>query len=361
MKKVGRQSNIELLRIFAMCGVIVLHYNNESIGGGFAYATEVNLHILYFLESCFICAVDLFILISGYFLCECQKRTLTKPFELLVQVIFFNEVLYFISTLIHRENISIKHVILRLIPVNWFVILYITLYLISTFINMMIQKAESTNMLSKLVFVMALLFSVYPTLVDMLGEISQKEYTGLSSIGAYGSQWGYSIVNFSLMYMIGAYLRKKEFKHTNKVNHLVYFLVAAFFLMIWAVFNDKIGFFKERSAWEYCNPIVIFMAVEIFLVFKKTDIGPNKSVNGLANTSFTVYLLHPFFFRFIKISRFVTLNPFVMLLHIVTSTIAIYLACALIHEIYSMTLTPILEILYKKITFLKKDIYNSVE
>lgn len=36
MVKQERQSNIELLRILAMLGVIILHYNNESIGGGYS-------------------------------------------------------------------------------------------------------------------------------------------------------------------------------------------------------------------------------------------------------------------------------------------------------------------------------------
>lgn len=32
--KTGRDSNIELARIFAIAGVIVLHYNNPLYGGG---------------------------------------------------------------------------------------------------------------------------------------------------------------------------------------------------------------------------------------------------------------------------------------------------------------------------------------
>lgn len=34
MDKNKRQSNIELLRILSMLGVIILHYNNKTIGGG---------------------------------------------------------------------------------------------------------------------------------------------------------------------------------------------------------------------------------------------------------------------------------------------------------------------------------------
>ena len=36
MDKNKRQSNIELLRILSMLGVIILHYNNKTIGGGYS-------------------------------------------------------------------------------------------------------------------------------------------------------------------------------------------------------------------------------------------------------------------------------------------------------------------------------------
>ena len=34
-KRRYRESNIELLRILAMLGVIILHYNKPAIGGGY--------------------------------------------------------------------------------------------------------------------------------------------------------------------------------------------------------------------------------------------------------------------------------------------------------------------------------------
>ena len=33
MSKKERQSNIELLRVLAIVGVVILHYNNPTIGG----------------------------------------------------------------------------------------------------------------------------------------------------------------------------------------------------------------------------------------------------------------------------------------------------------------------------------------
>lgn len=67
IKNSNRESNIELLRIFTAMGVIMLHYN-------YARALKcVNLEsfnfgVLIGLESFWVCAVDLFVLISGYFL-----------------------------------------------------------------------------------------------------------------------------------------------------------------------------------------------------------------------------------------------------------------------------------------------------
>lgn len=65
-KDIPRDSNIELLRIFAILGVIVLHYNNWSMGGGFSYVASgsLNSRVLWSLEGLFICAVNLFVLIT---------------------------------------------------------------------------------------------------------------------------------------------------------------------------------------------------------------------------------------------------------------------------------------------------------
>ena len=91
MKKQVRESNIELLRIFAMLGVVILHYNNASIGKGFAYVApnSWNQAILLGLEGLFVCAVDLFLLITGYFSVSSQKRNPTKAAALLIQVVAF--------------------------------------------------------------------------------------------------------------------------------------------------------------------------------------------------------------------------------------------------------------------------------
>ena len=93
-----RESGIELLRILAMCGVVLLHINEKAlpdctVGSG-------NYYILETIESINICAVDLFIMISGYFLCVSQKRVLLKPLALFIQVVVFAQVNFLVRVLI---------------------------------------------------------------------------------------------------------------------------------------------------------------------------------------------------------------------------------------------------------------------
>lgn len=360
MSKRERQSNIELLRIIVMMGVIILHYNNPLIGGGFEYAGGVNKWVLYFLESVFVCAVDLFVLISGYFMCTSHKRTIIKPLELIVQVIAFRELVYIAKCLIGKDDLSAKRVVYSLIPINWFVILYITLYLISPMLNI-VAKRVAECCFKRILLILMLVFSVYPTAVDILQEVTGNDIHGLSSVGMYGSQWGYSIVNFVLMYFIGAYLRLTDTKKEPAHKRLAFILASALILVAWSTVNDIVGYGTEKSAWEYCNPIVIFIAVQIFLMFKEMEISCNRVINRCASASFTVYLIHNNFLGIIGIEEFVQRNAVVMLLHLFLSVLLIYLIGWAVYELYERCTRPIYKALTKKIPILGRDIYGGIQ
>ena len=58
-EKTKRNSSIELLRIISMIGVVILHYNNASMGGalGMVLDGSPNQYYLYLIESLFVCGV----------------------------------------------------------------------------------------------------------------------------------------------------------------------------------------------------------------------------------------------------------------------------------------------------------------
>ena len=113
----------------------------------------------------------------------------------------------------------------------------------------------------------------------------------------------------------------------------------------------------ENNAWEYSNPLIIWMVVEAFRLFRKIDMGCNKVVNYLAGASFTVYLMHAQFFRFLAIPKFVIKNPVGMLIHIVASVMTVYLICVVIDEVYHKVMAVMFKRLYRKLDFLQKDLF----
>lgn len=332
-----RESNIELLRILAMIGVILLHYNNPTIGGGLSFVKfgSINFWFLSFIESLFICAVDLFIIISGFFLASSNKRDIWKPIQLIFQVIVFSVSQYLLISII-KSNFSIRGLVNAFIPTNYFVILYIVVFIVSPYLNIVFERLDS---MKRKIFVWTLffLFSVYPTIVDVLIEITKHSLFGLSSIGMYGSQYGYSIVNFVLCYCIGAYIRF-ESEYISKVNTsklVVGLLSCVVTITIWSVMNDIIGYYTEKTAWEYCNPLVIMSAVCSFLLFKRIKMGYSKIINLLAKGSFTVYLIHGILITRIGVEGYVNKNIFIVALHMILSSALIYFVCWVVYLIYS--------------------------
>lgn len=332
MKNGERQSNIELLRIVAMLGVIVLHYNNTEIGGAFLYASGINKVILYVLESIFICAVNLYMLISGYFMCNKNTRRFSRPLELLIQVMIFQLGFYVLAVFLGQKTFCLSGMLGSLVPNNYFVILYIVCFVVSPYINILLQKLDEKQS-SRFLITMLIIFSVWPTAVDVLEEVTQQQWMGLSSIGIDGSQNGYTIVNFLLMYCIGAYLSmhmKKEYKYSTL---MISFLVVAALVCIWAFLCVGYGIIGG-SAWSYGNPLIIGEAVLLFLLFQKLPIKNNRMINTLAKGAFSVYLLHTPFLLYVRIPEIVRGAAGIMIGHIIVVSVVIYLICFVCSVIY---------------------------
>lgn len=332
MKKLNRQSAIELLRITAMLGIITLHYNN---GRALVYVQDENnikKYILYFLESMNICAVNLFVLISAYFLCCTQKRRIRKVIELIIQVMVFNEIYYIIQVILGNDELSVRSIAGNLVPSNYYVILYSALYIISPYLNM-VFKGWNKKEWNKFIITIVCLFSVYPILVDLSGEILNKEWFGLSTVGAWGNQQGFTITNFVLIYFIGAYIRFNNMK-INKRKNFIMILVVIFIILAWSIFNDHTKHFGSRSAWCYHNPFVIALAVLVFLLFYDVCFY-SKYINELAKAAFTCYLFHGYVLKELNIDKIVASSWCIMLMHLVFCVIAIYILSYFIYQLYT--------------------------
>lgn len=184
-------------------------------------------------------------------------------------------------------------------------------------------------------------------MVDLLKAISKREWRGLSTIGAYGSQWGYTIINFILLYCIGAYIRtclisNNQGSTKNRMVYSVPVLLGIFIGLVTLIM--LLSRYDENIAWEYCSPLVVAEAAIVFLLFSKLKIRTNKIINRLATAVFTVFLLHTSALPHINIEYFVQQNIVVMLGHIALTTVSIYFMCWIVHEIYGVVTVPIFNV-----------------
>lgn len=344
----SRSSNIELLRIIAILGVIILHYNNSDIGGGFKYVEDgsVNYWILLFLEALNICAVNLFILISGYFLCNSSDRKISKIIDLSIKVLVFKSLMYIFYVAISADVFSLKALLTSALFNNYFIILYLVLYVISPYFNVIINSLNSDEY-RKLVVLLLMLFSVWPICTDFLMYFRGGSINGISTISNSGNGYGYTIVQFSLMYFVGGYFRQnwKKYKAMSKCKLMIALLVNAAILTVW-------GYIAEPTAFEYCNPLIILEAVIVFLLFNKINMGNSNIINILASEAFSVFLLHDIMIRQLNIKYFV--NSSYLLGHIFISSIAIYAICFMIGKIYSYFVNIILKS-FRKVRLNGKD------
>lgn len=338
-----RSSNIELLRIIAIIGVFFLHFYNPLIGGGIVLCkSTANEFLLRFIESQFSCSVNLFVLISGYFLSQSSSRSWLKPIQLIVQVIAFKVAIYLILVIVGRVDFALNEFIFNFLPQNWFVVLYIVLYICSPYLNIIINVLNSQQY-KKLVIILLIIFSLYPTIVDVLSQWTGNPFNGLSTVGMYGSQYGYTIVQFVLMYMIGGFLVKNP-SQLSRVQLLLSSVMVVLLITGWS-YVDKISGYKiEPSAWEYCNPFVILEAVLLFMLFSKFEFK-NKLINRLSAACFTFYLLHSVTYGFIDIEWIVNSHPIVMIILIALNGICTYIVCFIIYYLYHKFTYPVFKYL----------------
>jgi len=327
--KLQRNANIELLRVLMGMAVVVLHFNFLPEGGGAAsMATGANRYMLLFLESICIVAVNVFLIISGYFSANKKSVNLIKPIQLLIQLIVFNLILYLIQVIpaVGKKELNARGLIGAVVPANYYVIMYIAVLLLSPFLNVVINRLSKKGLFILGGWMFAL-FSVYPTLVDLLEDLMNVEMNGLNTVFITGSGAGYTIVNFVMCYLLGAILSKLDLDKFRGSILFTVWIGCLIVLMIWrAVLPD--------TAWMYCNPIVIIESLVLFMMFAKSKIK-GRWICTIAPASFSCYLIHGTLLHFINPESMADAPIWMLLGYLVLVIIVIYAISVAVYFIWN--------------------------
>jgi len=269
-----RQSNFELLRIIAMFMVLVIHADFIALGGPTALTFAQSPGIAFtqvLLEAAGICAVNIFVMISGWF---GIKASLKGFCNFMFQVLFFLTGVFIVMWALGHVTPkagSIATILCMKGGCEWFVVAYAMLYILSPVLNFFLQSAEKRQL--QLVL---LAFFAAQTFWGFIG------YSGSFSAG-------YSTLSFCGLYLLAAYIRRYAsdgYKYTGIILYLASTATITALLALQCA--GKLPIDSTR----YTDPLVIASAAGLVMQFGRLDLGRNRFINFVAASSFSVYLLH---------------------------------------------------------------------
>ena len=295
MERELKQSNFELMRIISMLMIIFWHilYHADVIDN----ANDSLSVILIFIQSFIYIHVNIFVLIAGYFLCE-SKFKMSKLIQLNNLTWFYRVLIPVVLAIFGLISLDVFSFLKLIIPFPtvgyWFMKAYLYLYIISPFLNIIINNITKKTY-KKLLIILFIIFSVLPFLSNQL---------------IYDTEDGFGLLQFIILYFIGAYFRKykiedsyylKNFSLNTKKLILIgtYSFCAIILSFIYVAttyeshgqFIDAIFNIISSSNMSYSNPFIIVEAVLFFLFFSLVNIK-SKLINIISSTTLGVYLIH---------------------------------------------------------------------
>lgn len=265
-----RQSNFELLRIVAMFLVLVLHADFLSLGvpeaKDFA-AAPANAWTRTFFEMMAICAVNVFVMISGWF---GIRGTLRGGLRFLFQACFFYFGIYGVMLLTGGAEMTAKN-LLECMKMDWFTISYLTLFIISPVLNAFARQA-TVRQFAGVLAAFFLLQTLY----------------GCTELNDQFNR-GYSAISFAGIYLLARFmsLHRRRFFRFGLLVYLACLLAKA--LIFWALSGSED---YNRWALYYINPLVILQAAALVAFVSTVKMPVIRIINRIAASAYAVYLLH---------------------------------------------------------------------
>lgn len=313
MSKTERESGFELLRIISIILIVSMH----AMAPAFKTSNIVNRELIIAINSISNIGVSLFILISGYYGIRFRLEKLIKFIGL---VWFYNIINFCNDFFLLEKPIDVKEYISYLFPIlsckYWFITCYLILFCFSKWINMMCEKLSNKE-LKRIIVIATLFFVIAPTML-IFHEIT--------------NDLGKGIINMSLIYIIGQYIRLHGFPHIIKDKY-IYIIICSY----------VISFIANSALSEYCNTIVLrfardnnlfilLLAISVFYVFSIIK-WKNKIINHMATFVFPLYLIHLSVLSLTNSYLSYNINDYSLWQHIGCGIIISIIACILIEAI----------------------------
>ena len=300
--------------------------------------------------------VDVFVMISGYFLITAHtdiRKTLKRCLKPYQAMVFYSLVISIIFFITMPRLFTVPNVFKMFLPFfsrTWYFLdNYMIILLISPFLNKMLSsltKKEYTFLLA----VSFIVISVWSSLskIDVVNEV-------VNASKVTDNYYGKSLSGFLLMYIFGGYLRLfvDDSHFVTYKKRLCYILS---FLMLCTVDTTLHLLFKEynRVYGMFNNPFVILESVCMILFFRSLHFHSNV-VNTLASTTLGIYAIHEhpyirqWFWKLVSMKDNALYDTPFYILQAMGICVALFLVCCLI-ELFRTKLFTLIPQLFKRKT-----------
>jgi len=289
----SRMANLELLRCVAMMMVVVLHYLGK--GNLLADLTVENMGVVgtvaWVLEAFCIVAVNLYMLISGYFLCESSFK-LSRLLGLWVQIWTYSVAVGLVAVavgLVPAGEFTTYYLLQLIFPVSmghyWFMTAYVFLYLLLPFVSVAVKRMTKRQLqitLGFLLFAFCLTKSILPVRLEMDAK-------------------GYDCLWYLCVFLTAAYIRKFGIPFLQKKGRGALLYVAVVLLIFTGTMCLHLIYVKTGSLGlmlkvliEYNHVLPFLASVGLFTAFLRLNLSGKqaRAVCRVAPYTLGVYLLH---------------------------------------------------------------------
>ncbi len=280
-----RNVNMDFLRIFAVFSVISVHFFLNSGFYGIAISSKSS-YFLVLIRTFFMICVPLFLILSGFLM---NKKTLCKRYyrgiiKILVVYVFASIACLAFKILYLGQELSFWDCIKGIFdysaaPYSWYVNMYIGLFLIIPFLNLIYNGLKTKKQKQILIFTFIFITSV-PTISEAYVKL-------------FPSWWGavYPIT----YYFIGAYINEFGVKIKKRYN-LVILLLCVVLFGTYNFFRSFGGKFEWGSycTWNGFENLIDSVLVFIFinnLNFEKLGKRAKKVLAKVSNLTLGIYLV----------------------------------------------------------------------
>lgn len=227
--------------------------------------------------------VNIFVLISGYFMSSQSRFSGYKISKLWLQIFFYSALFLVLFTSTIQTPVHSQIILDNLMPVTygtyWFVTAYFVMYLLAPGINILIRNVSHIQY-KKMLLLLTFIWCIIPSFFD-------------SQFGSNSVLW------FIYLYLLAGYCRKylPSGKAVYYITGAVLCWLVSFLLALRVVGGtDSQIFHQPKLLIEHLlamnNLLVLLISWFLFMGFKALKIAPNKLINLIATSTFGIYLIH---------------------------------------------------------------------